>query len=175
MNKEIRTTIRCFGCGAVVPDIAGPTHPYMASSPGCWKLYGDILAKEYAPGNYDPDIHGISVDAYAVQHVGEPESRTIRSVNLHLIRLYSAFERGLSGQAAIKIIRLAAENGNLARRFQWLEPPSFENTLKVTDVLAAHDFEEHKRLVRAWGESAWQAWKEMHLSMVETFSKEVGL
>ena len=43
--------IQCFACCALVPDIDGPTHKYMLSAPGCWKLYGEILAKEYSPEN----------------------------------------------------------------------------------------------------------------------------
>jgi pimeloyl-ACP methyl ester carboxylesterase len=27
----------CPGCGALVPDIDGPVHTYVPSSPGCWK------------------------------------------------------------------------------------------------------------------------------------------
>ena len=35
------------GCGAGVPDIDGPVHGYPDASPGCWDLYGPVLAKKY--------------------------------------------------------------------------------------------------------------------------------
>jgi hypothetical protein len=37
--------INCFSCNAEVPDIDGVVHRYMDSSPGCWKLFGQILEK----------------------------------------------------------------------------------------------------------------------------------
>ena len=80
--------IRCFSCRATVPDIEGPIHKYMDSSPGCWKLYTDILAKEYNADFYNQNIHRITVDTYAVQHPGKPERKAIQSVNGHLISLY---------------------------------------------------------------------------------------
>ncbi len=87
MDNE-KTTI-CFSCGAIVSDLEGLIHPYMLSSPGCWKIYGEILAKEYAPETYDPDPHRITVDTYAVTHPGvKEERRAIQSVTIHLIRLY---------------------------------------------------------------------------------------
>ena len=39
--------VACIGCGGLVRAIDGPTHRYMESSPGCWPLYGEVLAREY--------------------------------------------------------------------------------------------------------------------------------
>lgn len=36
--------VRSFGCGALAPDQDGPVHKYMLSAPGCWTLYGSVLA-----------------------------------------------------------------------------------------------------------------------------------
>jgi hypothetical protein len=44
--------IRCVGCGALVPDIDGPTHRYMAASPGCWALFGEVVAREFSDFRY---------------------------------------------------------------------------------------------------------------------------
>jgi hypothetical protein len=86
---------RCLSCKVLVPAIEGPTHEYILSVPGCWQLYGEILAKEYMPENYDADLHRITVDAYAAQHPGIPNRRAIQSVNVHLISLFAIFELGL--------------------------------------------------------------------------------
>ena len=61
----------CFSCGAQVPDVEGPTHRYMLSSPGCWAVFGEVLAREYSNALYMKN-HRLTVDAYAVQHPGKP-------------------------------------------------------------------------------------------------------
>lgn len=169
MNKQII----CFACGALVPDIDGSTHKYMHSAPGCWKLYGEILAKEYA--QYDPDIHRVTVDTYAVTHPGNKERRAIQSVNGHLISLYCLFEKHMSGRQATQILKQVVENKTITDTFTWLEPPSFQGTKHVTDVLKERNFEEYKELVRAWGRSVWQVWKEKHLQVIETIIAKLGV
>lgn len=58
--------IACIGCGALVPDSDGPTLRYPdAASPGCWAVFGEILAREYGEFGY-PDVHHLTVDAYCV-------------------------------------------------------------------------------------------------------------
>jgi Family of unknown function (DUF5946) len=158
--------IRCFSCRAPVPDVAGPTHRYMTSTPGCWKLYGELLAREFS-GYYDPDTHGLTVDAYAVTHPGEPQRVTIQSVNIHLLRLYLRLERGVAGDRAPSVLRKIVENKELVAGLTWLEPPSFEHTVNVTDVLKATGFEEHRELVRAWAGSALGTWKAVHFETIE--------
>lgn len=53
--------LRCIGCGGLVPAVTGPIHRYMETSPGCWQIYGEVLAREYS----DPEFaaaHGRAVD-----------------------------------------------------------------------------------------------------------------
>lgn len=52
MDNEV-VMRRCVGCGASVPDVEGPVHPYMESSPGCWQWYGELNAA----GAYRADVH----------------------------------------------------------------------------------------------------------------------
>src|SRR5438105_15652536 len=54
--------VPCVGCGALVPDIGGPTHRYIGASPGCWQAYGELLPTGTA--------HLLVVDVYAAQHPG---------------------------------------------------------------------------------------------------------
>ena len=166
--------IQCFACCALVPDIDGPTHKYMLSAPGCWKLYGEILAKEYSPENYDADSHRISVDTYAVTHPGDNnERRAIQSVNIHLIRLYYLFEEEMKGERLLQVIKNAAEDEELHKKLLWLNPPSFENTLHINDVLIAQNSEQHKKIIRSWGESVWSLWKDKHGSTIESLAKQI--
>lgn len=45
--------VACIGCGAMFADQEGPTHRYMESSPGCWAVYGEVVAREYSDLSYD--------------------------------------------------------------------------------------------------------------------------
>ena len=76
----------CFGCGALVPKKNGPTHQYIGASPGCWEIFGEVLAKEYEEYDYPP-VHRLTVDAYAAQHPGTPSKKSIQSVAIHVIGL----------------------------------------------------------------------------------------
>lgn len=166
--------IRCFSCGAMVPDVEGSTHDYMLSSPGCWKVYGDILAKEYSPDFFDQTVHRITVDTYAVQHPGKPERRAIQSVNGHLISLYATYEKNLPHKQAAAVLKRVIEDEELVGKFVWLEPPNFKDTKNVTDVVVATNREEHEALVREWGDSVWKIWKEKHFEAIEPYIKELG-
>jgi hypothetical protein len=161
--------VRCFSCGALVPDIDEPTHSYMKSSPGCWKVFGEVLAREYSD-YFDPDIHGLTVDTYAVQHPGDEQPVTIQSVNGHLLRLYFALEKGTTGASAAILMKAIMEDQNIVSRFTWLEPPSFDDTMHVTDVVKATDFEGHKRAVQAWADSVWNAWREKHFETIKSLA-----
>ena len=112
--------IVCIGCGGQFPEIDGPTHRYMESSPGCWACYGEVLAREYTDFQYQK-VHRLTVDAYAVQHPGQPSPQSIQSVALHLISLCAIFEADVQMNEATKIIAQAAER---KERFEWLAPPS---------------------------------------------------
>lgn len=163
--------IKCFSCGALIPDIEGPVHEYMTSAPGCWKIYGEILAKEYSLGNYDQIMHRVTVDTYAVQHPGTPERRTINSVNFHLIRLFLIFKKNLEASRANSVMKQISEDDTLHDNFKWLDPPSFENTLTVTDVIKVEDMDAHKKIVREWGLSVWNAWEKKHRNYIEALAK----
>lgn len=98
------------------------------------------------------------MDAYAAQHPGVPERRSIQSVALHLITLGLILERGLDPANAPQVHkRLVLRPG-----FVWLEPPSMAGRLTVMDVLGAPDPAEHERRVLAWGADVWAAWASHH-------------
>ena len=84
---------RCPGCRLLLPEGEGATHPYIGSSPACWALFGDILAREYSDPAYFRR-HQLTVDTYAVQHPGRPERRSVQSVALHLVTLCLILEDG---------------------------------------------------------------------------------
>lgn len=149
----------CFSCGAVVPETDGPTHEYMLSSPGCWAVYGEVLAREYRDPAYMAR-HQLTVDAYAVQHPGEPTSSSARrSVHVHLASLCAQLELGLGGADATRLLqRLGAE----ASEPKWLEPPGDLGDVTVADVHRTRDVQAHLDAVERWARSAWEAWSLRH-------------
>lgn len=149
----------CFACGAVVPvKEDGPTHDYMLSSPGCWAVYGEVLAREYGNAAYMAN-HRLTVDAYAVQHPGEPTPAARRSVLIHLVALCAVFEHGLGQRDATRLLQALGE-----RQIDpgWLEPPEERGGVTVADVHAAGDPKAHLDAVERWARSAWRAWSPHH-------------
>ena len=152
-----------MGCGALVPDVEGPTHRYLGASPGCWDLYGKLLAKEYADYERFAPIHRLTVDAYAAQHPGTPSPQSIGSVGVHLVRLHLQLERGLPHDRANAA--MLGISSRLKGDFVWLDPPANLGEVTVLDVLDARDPEEHMELVRVWAASVWAAWEAHHATV----------
>jgi hypothetical protein len=152
----------CQGCGVVLPEYDGLTHPYIGANAACWALYGELLAHEYAELGY-PECHRLTVDAYAVQHPGTRESRSIQSVGTHLSGLYLVLKRGLDGPAATAMKNRVLATGP---RFVWLNPPHPDSTLTVKDVLSMRREMPHCDAIEAWGRSVWDAW-ELHHETVQ--------
>lgn len=145
---------RCPGCGIRVPAPAnGPTHEYIESSPGCWALFNELLAREFGDPSYGR-VHRHTVDVYAVQHPGTNGRRQRQSVALHLIGLCHWLERDLEQDRLNAITqRLASED----RAWPWLEPPAGYD-VTVGDVHRARTGAEHGTLVRHWAQATWDAW-----------------
>ena len=147
----------CPGCGLVLPPSDGPTHAYLGSSPACWARYGELLVREYGEfGN--PAIHRLSVDAYAVQHPGVPERRSIQSVAVHLMALSLVLERGWLPADVTKRMGGFVERARPA----WLDPPEPNGTLTVEHPLAAANAASHEVRVREWAADVWPAWSRHH-------------
>jgi hypothetical protein len=150
----------CVGCGALVPDVEGPTHRYLGASPGCWRLYGNVLEKEYADYERFAPVHRLTVDAYAAQHPGTPSPQSIGSVGVHLVRLHLQLERGLSHDRANDA--MLDISSRLKKHFVWLAPPANLGDVTVLDVLEADGPDEHMTRVRVWAASVWEAWRPHH-------------
>ena len=149
---------KCFSCGGVYPDIAGPVHRYMSSSPGCWSVYGEVLACEYSDPIYF-GIHRLTVDAYAAQHPGSTDRQSIQSVGVHLVRLCLFLEHGLKADKANDAMLEAAKNKH---SFVFLEPPQNLGSITVADVHRANSEEEHQIIVKEWAQCVWEAWLQHH-------------
>ena len=149
-------TVPCIGCRAEVPAISGAVHRYMESSPGCWAIYGEVLAREYTNVAFAA-AHRLTVDSYAVQHPGQPSPQSIQSVGLHLISLSLVLDHGATMQQATE----ALQRGSLFKDiFVWLEPPDDLGRITVVDVHAADSPEAHIECVWDWARAARAAWSQ---------------
>jgi hypothetical protein len=151
-------TTACPGCGALLEEREGPTHRYMESSPACWAIYGEVLAREYSNPEL-LEIHRLTVDAYAVQHPGHDNPSAVNSVAVHLIRLYLLLDRGMDTRFANDAMTAIAGD---KRSFHRLAPPSSSGSITVVDLWKAQTAGEHRRIARAWAMSVWRAWSPHH-------------
>ncbi len=158
----------CPGCGLVSPAHDGPTHPYVLSSPACWATYGTVLAREYEDPEYGRR-HQVTVDAYAVQHPGVAERRSIQSVAVHLITLCLVLEDGADPQAGPRLHKRLAGKPS----FKWLEPPRPNGTLTIADVAQAGSPKKHIEMVEAWSRNVWEAWRSYHSTIRAWIAREL--
>jgi hypothetical protein len=144
----------CVGCGALVPDIDGPTHRYIGASPGCWAIYTE-LAGGGLPAS---PLSALAVDAYAVQHPGVPGPQSTPSVWIHLIALQLSLDGGWRMDQLMRIRAAAADSFD---GWPWLEPPGSMGDVTVVDV-AAPDSAARSDTVDRWVRAAWEAWRSSH-------------
>lgn len=151
------TEERCAGCGIALAPFDGPTHRYIESSPACWALYGELLAREFSDPLYFT-AHRLSVDAYAAQHPGRESRQSTQSVAVHLMSLYAIFERGMPPAAVTPLLDRFVKAGG----YEWMPPPPLRGRLTVAHPLAAGDAVEHGRRVTEWARDVWEAWGPQH-------------
>lgn len=158
---------RCPGCGIRVPaPVDGPAHEHIESSPGCWALFNELLAREFADASYGR-VHRHTVDVYAVQHPGTNDRRQRQSVALHLIGLCHWLENDLEQDRLNAITQRLASEG---RDWPWLEPPP-TYAMTVADVHRAGSGAEHRALVRHWAQATWDAWAD-HRALVREWAAD---
>ncbi|WP_066673983.1 MULTISPECIES: DUF5946 family protein [unclassified Sphingomonas] len=143
----------CQGCGGMFSaDRPGATHPYMLGSAGCWATYGEVLAREYEQPPLFQAVHRLTVDAYAVQHPGDPDDRRARqSVWIHAAALFVIFERGADHAEARKLLSALAH-----REFPLL--PAHQPFAITTAEVAAAPPARHVEMVEAWARDAHRCW-----------------
>lgn len=148
--------VPCVGCGALVPDIDGPTHRYIGASPGCWAIYTELGAG----GLPASELSTMAVDAYAVQHPGVPGPQSTPSVWVHLIALHLVLE---AGWPVTRAIRLRAAAADAFDGWPWLEPPRSMGGLTVLHV--AKRAGRDSSVVDRWVRGAWEAWRNQHAAV----------
>ncbi len=149
--------MRCPGCGAVVPERAGPTHAYMLSAAGCWERYCSL--EDWKAGlTGERAIVTVQdlVDSYAVQHATNSDRRNRQSVAVHLMSLGAGRERGLSGRQ-----RRACLGTWVGREYPMLDPRPVRYAITVSDVTAATE-SGRRSMIERMAASTWLAWADHH-------------
>lgn len=164
--------VTCYGCGALVKDIPGKPHKYLGTVAGCWEVFGQVLAKQFGDYGYPQPTHRLTVDAYAVQHPGEPWRQSIQSVNVHLVSLYLVLELGFTAQKATHVINRVLRR---ADRFEWLEPPEPNGSVTILDVVKAQDIDQHQERVDQWSQDVWEGWTRHHVHVRDLATKTLNL
>lgn len=151
----------CPGCGLELPKLDAPTPADVGASPACWALYGRLLVCQYGRA-LPPRLHHLTVDTYALQHPAARNHRSFSSLGPHLIALCLLLERGASPQRTNELLAQILDRPPSCSR---LEAPTQNGTITVFDVVAAHNQDEHDRLVEQWATSVWDAWKLHHAAV----------
>jgi hypothetical protein len=159
--------VACVGCGGLVPDIDGPTHRYLESSPGCWAIYTALPYGGKAGAAHQP-YASMMVDAYAVQHPGRPGRSSTPSVWIHLAAMHLVLRRGWPADRLMEIRRTMADAFD---DWRWLPPPPSMGPVTAVDVASAPADEVAER-VRAWVEGASAAWAD-HEADIEALTKRI--
>ncbi|QQS08818.1 MAG: hypothetical protein IPK69_12680 [Phycisphaerales bacterium] len=155
MSDSVKTS--CYGCSALVAACETQPHPYIGASPGCWRVYTDLLGKLHA-APVDALTTRLAVDAYAAQHPGVEGPQQIRSVAGHLIALHLVLERNAESEFATRCLGRLSE---LRDRLVWLDPPTLGG-LTVVDVAARHDMHIRAGIVREWATNVWDSRRKHH-------------
>lgn len=153
------TLIACQQCGARTPDIDGPTHPYMVSSPGCWQAFAELQADELTRFGYPP-AHGLAVDAYAATHGGDGSQRRDRqSVCLHLTAMCLLLETDGGPEARMTLLR---EMTTTKADWPTLRRPHGTPSLNLQHAATAVDVEGYSNRVDQWAHAVWNFWTPEH-------------
>lgn len=131
---------KCVSCGGNFPDIDGPVHAYMDSSPGCWAVYGEVLAREYS----DPSYFLRLIDYLLMPMPCNTRAQRIARAYSQFVCLF--LEHGLTAGNANDAM---LEAGKHKHSFTWLEPPASLGSITAAKVVKATTIEEHKAIVRA--------------------------
>jgi hypothetical protein len=152
-------SIRCPDCDAATTDLDGPVHAYLSAPAGCWRVYNDVLAKEYGDREYRK-VHRLTVDTYAAQHATGDDPRQVQSVTIHLLALHLNLEKGQPEEKIRKTMDFVIKRNK--ETFCKLQRPSFVGIMNIVDVAGARDAAQHQLLVSAWAHQVWMAWVPVH-------------
>ncbi|HET6818310.1 MAG TPA: DUF5946 family protein [Mycobacteriales bacterium] len=151
----------CPGCGGRFAPGDGPTHPYMESSPGCWRVFGEVVAADYS-SVARMTFHQVIVDAYAAQHPGAGDRRQVQSVGLHLMTLCLFLEHDVDPALGPELHRRMIDRPLFHRL-----PRTGPGELTVAHVPTHGRAEGVRRAAFEWATAVWTAYEPAHATVAE--------
>jgi hypothetical protein len=160
MSEEFTLGVSCpcAGCGALVPNIDGPTNANFSGSPGCWAIYENVRARGLGDHRYG-ELQQLTIDTYALQHPAPSKRGSTESAAPHLIGLCALLEKGFPATVAIHAVRNAVKSRH---SFEGLTHPESSGELTILHVQDATTLQDHTRRVREWSLSVWATWSPHH-------------
>jgi hypothetical protein len=169
MSHATAVESACPGCGALLPEVEGPTHRYLGASAACWDLFGRGLAGVYPfrAGRWSQSL----VDAYAAQHPGVDGPQARQSVAVHMVALHARIAEGLGVESLYDIRSSAAQWGH-RHGFVWMEPtPTW--SLTFLDVAGAEDEEVRVTVIDRYVEDVYRGWMEGFESLITEWHRAI--
>lgn len=149
----------CPGCGGEFPPDDGPTHPYLESSPGCWRVFGELGAADYSSVER-MTFHQVNVDAYAAQHPGAGDRRQVQSVGLHLMTLCLFLEHDVDPAHGPKLHKRMIDRPTFHRLTR-----SGPGELTVAHVPTDGPVADARRASFEWGAAVWASYEPSHVTV----------
>jgi hypothetical protein len=152
----------CPGCGIVLPRRDGPRHAYLGASAACWSLYQRLSC----PSSASPDpsrVRRLIGDAYAAQHPGVEQVRSVQSVAVHLMDLCVLLER--DGEVRRPARVLGRTQPRRAVDLHWLAPPEARGSMTLIDAIGREVGALRAERVEAWAAEVWAAWELHHATV----------
>jgi len=125
------------------------------TSPECWRIFTEVLGKEFSNAVLFGQVHQLTVDTYAAQHAGGKHRD--KSVIIHLCGLHLILDRGARPTSVPKSFQRLARVVRVWPHVH-VPRPADMTAMTVFDVALVESAEDHARLVREWAKSVWRAW-----------------
>ncbi len=166
-NTELE---KCPGCGVYLPKLVGPTHRYIGASAGCWAIF-TALFNAGNPQMAPAPTNALLIDAYAVQHPGQPSPQAIQSVAVHLITLYGVLVKSVAVDNALWIRQRASreEKNRKQERFEWLIPPVFFDTITIADIVKEATAVARSRQATQYVNLIWSIWSQQYADVIASW------
>lgn len=158
---------QCPDCRVWLPAVEGAAHRYIGASPSCWALFSALVNAGEPPLAPHPH-NGLLLDAYAVQHPGQPSSQAIQSVAVHLLALFGVLEAGMAPEQVLWIRQRAVHGEAPERhaRFAWLTPPDFTGSPTIADIVAGTTPQNRTERAIAYIQAVWRLWASPHRTTI---------
>lgn len=165
---------KCPDCRAKLPKptYGGQPHPYIGASASCWTLFS-YLWNAGEPPLAPFAIQPLILDAYCVQHHGNPSPQAIQSVAIHALTLYSVLSQDVDPSQTRWVRDRLLREMKIPRheRFEWLAPPPFEQCLTIAEIVQEPTPERRSESAQAYIQEVWTLWQQHHDGMLAHWYK----